>query len=299
MKLIGNMIANRRSLEQFAWGNRTYVMGIINVTPDSFSGDGIALGVDPIAQAVEQAVAFVADGADVLDIGGESTRPGGETITLDEEIGRILPVIRAIRAAVVVPISIDTYRAKTAEVALAAGADWVNDVWGLMGDAAMAGVVSSAECPIIIMHNGRNRQREDKDDQAGGYYGYFHYDDIVDEVKAELMQSVQLAVKTGVSEKNIILDPGVGFGKTGAQSMTLINRLDEIKALGFPVLLGSSRKGFIGHVLGGVSAEDRLEGTAATVAIGIARGIDMVRVHDVRAMKRVAQMTDALVRDDY
>jgi dihydropteroate synthase len=291
------MIANRRSLEPFAWGSRTYVMGIINVTPDSFSGDGIGNSYDPIPAAVEQARAFVADGADILDIGGESTRPAGETVGLDEEIGRILPVIRAVRAAVDVPISIDTYRAKTAEVALAAGADWVNDVWGLMHDRVMVGVVSSAECPVVIMHNGRNRKREDKDDQAGGYYGYFHYEDVVDEVKNELMQSVNLAVKAGVNEKNIILDPGVGFGKTGAQSMTLINRLDEIKALGFPILLGSSRKGFIGHILGGLSAEDRVEGTAATVAIGIARGADIVRVHDVRAMKRVAQMTDALVRN--
>ncbi len=291
-----SMIANRRSLDSFVWGSRTYVMGIINVTPDSFSGDGLAHGSDPAAQAVEQALTFVAEGADILDIGGESTRPGGATITLDEEIGRILPVVRAVRAAVDVPISIDTYRAKTAEVALAAGADWVNDVWGLLQDPEMVHVVSSAECPVIIMHNGRNRRREEKDDQAGGYYGYFHYEDVVSEVKSDLMQSVALALSTGVREDNIILDPGIGFGKTGAQSMTLINRLDELKALGFPVLLGSSRKGFIGHVLGGLPADERVEGTAATVAIGIARGADIVRVHDVRAMKRVAQMTDALVR---
>lgn len=287
---------NRRSLEAFVWGSRTYVMGIINVTPDSFSGDGIGRTGDPRAAAVAQAQAFVAAGADILDIGGESTRPGGDPVSAEAEIARVIPVVAAVRAAVDVPISIDTYRAATAEKALSAGADWVNDVWGLRADARMAAVVATARCPVVIMHNGRNRKREAQGDQADDYYGYFHYDDLVAEVRAELRHSVDLALSAGVREDRIILDPGIGFGKTGAQSMTLINRLNAVKALGFPVLLGSSRKGFIGHVLGGLPADDRVEGTAATVAVGITRGADIIRVHDVQQMVRVARMTDALVR---
>lgn len=282
------------SLRAFAWGERTFVMGIINVTPDSFSGDGLGAGGKVIARALELAQLFVSQGVDILDIGGESTRPGAEAISAGEEQRRVLPVLRALRGAVDVPLAIDTYRASTAELALANGADWVNDIWGLQYDPDMVRVVAEAGCPVIVMHNGRRRQIADE--AAGSYYGHFHYDNVVREVREELASSVQLALANGVNPANIILDPGLGFGKSGPQNLALIAGLGELKALGYPILLGASRKGFIGQALGGLSAENRLEGTAAAIAIGIERGADMVRVHDVQAMVRVARMTDALIR---
>lgn len=276
----------------FVWGSRTYVMGILNVTPDSFSGDGILDERGIIAQALR----FVADGADILDVGGESTRPSGDVVSAEIEQSRILPIIRALRQVTDVPISIDTYRASTAKMALETGANWVNDIWGLQHDPAMAHVVAEADCPIVIMHNGRNRERQKKEDGAGGYYGYFHYDDLIGEVSAELQQSIDLALNAGVRPANIIIDPGIGFGKTGDQNLALLNQMDALKALGYPILLGTSRKGFIGHTLGGLPAQERIEGTAATTAIGIDRGADIIRVHDVRQMARVARMTDAIIR---
>lgn len=289
-------VSRHPSLRSLEWGRRTYVMGILNLTPDSFSGDGLGEGVGLVERAVARAQALVAEGADVLDIGGESTRPGAPVLSAGEEQRRVLPVLRALRQVVDVPLSIDTYRASTAELALHNGADWVNDIWGLQFDPDMVKVVAEAGCPVIIMHNGRKRLQPQADDQSGGYYGYFHYDDVVREVREELAAAVKMALSQGVAPANIILDPGIGFGKTSSQNLTLVSGLAEIKALGYPVLLGTSRKGFIGHVLGGLSAENRLEGTAATLAIGIERGADMVRVHDVQAMARVARMTDALVR---
>lgn len=282
------------SLHALAWGERTYIMGIINVTPDSFSGDGLGEGNSVIARALDLAQQFVNQGADVLDIGGESTRPGATAISAGEEQRRVLPVLRALRGAVDVPLAIDTYRASTAELALANGADWVNDIWGLRHDPDMVQVVAEAGCPIIIMHNGR--QRQTAGEIGGSYYGSFHYDDVVREVREELVASLELALNQGINPANIILDPGLGFGKAGSQNLALIAGLGALKTLGYPIVLGASRKGFIGQALGGLSAEERLEGTAAALAIGIERGADMVRVHDVLAMARVARMTDALVR---
>ena len=299
------------------WGARTYVMGILNITPDSFSGDGLlppsppgggaALSLSKGAGgegggALHQALAFLAAGADILDVGGESTRPGAQPVGADEEMARVVPVIEAIRRDSDALISVDTYKASVAEAALKAGADIVNDVWGLRADPALADAVARHGAPVILMHNRSNPQYiggkpADADIQArlGGRYVGVEYADLLADVKRELLESVALARSAGVPDERIILDPGIGFGKTVEQNLALINRLDEIKALGFPVLLGASRKSFIGYTLD-LPADQRLEGTAATVAVGITRGADIVRVHDVGAMVRVARMTDALVR---
>lgn len=281
--------------ETFAWGQRTYVMGIINATPDSFSGDGLAKGGDWLEAAVNQAAQFAADGADILDIGGESTRPGSIPITPEEELARVIPVVEAVRTAVNLPISIDTYRAAFAEQALAAGANWVNDVWGLRMDDKMARVVAEAGCPLILMHNRSKPKNVEQAERLGGRYVGIEYDDLMADIKRELQESIDLALAAGVRESQIILDPGVGFGKTVEQNLQIINQLDQLKVMGFPILLGTSRKSFIGYTLD-VPPEERVEGTAATVAIGIDRGADIVRVHDVKAMVRVAKMVDKIVR---
>lgn len=279
----------------FAWGQRTYVMGILNVTPDSFSGDGLGGGGTAVAHAVAQAKQFVADGADILDIGGESTRPGSQPISASEEMVRVVPVIKAVRQAVDVPISIDTYRAAVAEAALAAGADWVNDVWGLRMDPEMARLVADARCPVVIMHN-RSRPKDVAQEAAlGGRYIGVEYDDLIADVQRELAESVALAHAAGVGDAQIILDPGIGFGKTVSQNLQLLNQLDQFKTMGYPILVGTSRKSFIGYTLD-LPPDQRMAGTAATVAIGIDRGADIVRVHDVAAMTQVARMTDQLVR---
>lgn len=278
------------------WGRRTYVMGILNVTPDSFSGDGLVDGRDVTALIAEQAAAFVAAGADILDIGGESTRPGSSPVTAEEELARVIPAIQAARAATGdTPISIDTYRAVVAEAALDAGADWINDVWGLRMDPRMASLAAERNCPVVIMHNRSKPKDVAQEEQLGGRYVGVRYTDLLGDIKAELSEQVSIALAAGVRSDQIILDPGIGFGKTVEQNLELLDRLDELKALGFPLLLGSSRKSFIGYTLG-LPPDRRLEGTAATVAIGIARGVDIVRVHDVAAMVRVARMTDAIVR---
>lgn len=287
-----------RDVAHFRWGDRTYIMGIVNVTPDSFSGDGLLSETHVVDAAVAQAEQFMLDGADIIDIGGESTRPGGDPVDGAAEMARVLPVVAAVRSALPdVVISIDTFRAETAAAALEAGADWVNDVEGLQYDPRMIEVVAQAQCPVVIMHNGRNRPRLEKDDGSGGYYGYFHYDDLMGEIKSELAAAVAQAESAGVAKERIIIDPGIGFGKTAPQNLVLIRRLAEFQELGYPLLLGTSRKGFIGHYLGGLAADERVEGTAATVVMGIERGADIIRVHDVLAMKRVAQMTDVLVRE--
>ncbi len=283
----------------FEWGRRTYVMGIINVTPDSFSGDGLALGDEPDAvldQVAHQAARFVADGADILDVGGESTRPGSSPVTADEELARVIPAVRAVRAAAPdAIISIDTYRAAVAEVALDAGADWINDVWGLRMDPAMAGLVAERGCPIIIMHNRSKPKDVNQEERLGGRYIGVHYDDLLGDIRAELSAQVDIALSAGVRRDRIILDPGIGFGKTVEQNLELLDRMGEIRAMGFPVLLGPSRKSFIGYALD-LPPDQRMEGTAAAVSIGIDRGADIIRVHDVAAMSRVARMTDAIVR---
>lgn len=278
------------------WGRRTYVMGILNVTPDSFSGDGLSGASDMLASVTERAAAFVAAGADVLDIGGESTRPGSSPVTSEEEMARVVPAIRAARAAVTEAcISVDTYRAEVAEAALDAGADWVNDVWGLRMDPRMASLVADRGCPVVIMHNRSKPKDVAQEERLGGHYVGVQYADLLGDVKRELSDQIDVALAAGIRHDQIILDPGIGFGKTVEQNLELLDRLDEVKGMGFPVLLGSSRKSFIGYTLG-LPPDQRLEGTAATVAIGIARGADIVRVHDVSAMVRVARMTDAIVR---
>ena len=278
------------------WGARTYVMGILNVTPDSFSGDGLLAKRDALSATIKQAQNFVEVGVDILDVGGESTRPGSEAVDTDSELARVIPVIQSL--ADKFPntiISIDTYKARVAAAALEAGAHLVNDVWGLRADPDLAAVVKRFDAPVILMHNRSNPASVEVRDQLGNAYIGPKYDDLLDDVKRELLESIELAITAGISKDKIILDPGIGFGKTVNQNLALINRLGEIRALGYPVLLGSSRKSFIGYTLD-LPPEQRVEGTAATISVGITRGADIVRVHDVKEMLRIAKMTDALVR---
>jgi dihydropteroate synthase len=265
---------------EFRWGERTYIMGIINLTPDSFSSDGLA---GRPGEAVSRALEMEAQGADIIDLGGESTRPQASPVDAEEELGRVLPVLERLVGRLKVPISIDTYRATTARRCLEAGAHIINDVWGLKRDPGLVRVVAERGIPVVLVSNQR-------DSPAKG--------DIVAEVRADLERVMEMALKAGVLRENIILDPGIGFGKTVEQNLALVGRLQELKALGFPILLGTSRKSFIGAVLD-LPPEERLEGTAATVAIGIARGADIVRVHDVGPMARLCRMSDAVVRREH
>jgi dihydropteroate synthase len=286
------------------WGQRTFVMGILNVTPDSFSGDGLLpsptspapqTGEEAGSPGVEQGAAFLAAGADILDIGGESTRPGSEPVEAGEEKRRVLPVIRAIAAKFPdALISIDTCKAAVAEAALQAGAHIINDVWGLRFDPGLAAVAARANAPVVLMHNRSKPANVEVRERLGKAYAAAEYKDLLEDVKRELMASVAIARSAGIPDGHIILDPGIGFGKTREQNLELIDRLDEIRALGFPVLLGPSRKSFIGYTLD-LPPDQRVEGTAAAVAVGITRGADIIRVHDVQAMVRVARMTDAIV----
>jgi len=290
------------------WGTRTYVMGILNLTPDSFSGDGLLPspsppisegnggGLEGRAGVVEIARRFLAAGADILDIGGESTRPGSQPVDAEEELRRVLPAIRSIAAELPQAlISVDTYKASVADEALKAGARLVNDVWALRGDPALAAVVARRGAAVILMHNRSKPASIEVRERLGNAYQAAEYGDLLEDVKRDLMESVAIARNAGIPDERIILDPGVGFGKTVEQNLELINRLGEIRALGFPVLLGPSRKSFIGYTLN-LPPDQRLEGTAAAVAVGIARGADIIRVHDVEYMLRMARMTDALVR---
>lgn len=278
------------------FGTRTFIMGIINVTPDSFSGDGLLQQEELISAALAQARRFIAAGADVLDIGGESTRPGAEMIPAEEEIERVIPVLRALNAANLDAIlSIDTYKAATAEAALQAGARWVNDVWGLRADPRLAETVARHKAALILMHNRSKPGSAELQERLGGRYIGMHYDDLLNDVSRELLESVALALEAGIKREQILLDPGIGFGKTVEQNLTLLNRLDAIKALGFPVLLGPSRKSFIGYTLN-LPPDQRLEGTLAACAVGIQRGADILRVHDVEPVVRLARMTDAILR---
>lgn len=280
----------------FDWGSRTYVMGVLNVTPDSFSGDGIIAQGDAVSVAVEQARAFLAAGCDILDVGGESTRPGSQPVDAAAEKGRVIPVIEAIlREFPDALISIDTYKAEVAEAALTAGARIVNDVWALRADPRLGEVVSSFQRPVILMHNRSNPASVEVKTRLGSAYVGAEYENLIEDVKRELMDSVDVARRAGIPDERVILDPGIGFGKTVAHNLELIRRLDEIRALGFPVLLGPSRKSFIGYTLD-LPPDQRVEGTAAAVAVGITRGADIVRVHDVLPISRVVKMTDAIVR---
>jgi dihydropteroate synthase len=289
---------------EFLWGQRTYVMGIINLTPDSFSGDGLLApaqgeespGDDNNAQtALDLARSFVSAGVDILDIGGESTRPGAQEVSLDEELARVIPVIELIAHELDVVISVDTYKHAVAEAALQAGAHIVNDVWGLKVDPQVAQVAARYGAPLILMHNRSSWANAEIRERLGGRYVGVPYDNLIADIQAELLESVAIAHQAGIPDEAIILDPGIGFGKTVEQNLELINRLPEIRQLGYPVLLGPSRKSFIGFTLN-LPPDQRLEGTAAAVAVGIVRGADIVRVHDVEFIIRLVRMTDAIVR---
>ena len=280
----------------FNWGSRTYVMGILNVTPDSFSGDGLMSSGELVEQSVRQAEYFQKHDVDILDVGGESTRPGSQTVSADEELERVIPVIEALHTNFPdILISIDTYKAKVAEAAFKAGAHILNDVWALRADPELASVAKQFNVPVILMHNRSNPASVEVREQLGNAYIGSEYENLIEDVKRELLLSVDIAKKAGIEESHIILDPGIGFGKKREHNLELINRLGEVRALGYPVLLGPSRKSFIGFTLD-LPADERVEGTAATIAVGITRGADIIRVHDVKEMARVAKMTDAIVR---
>jgi dihydropteroate synthase len=259
----------------FYWEERTYVMGIVNVSPDSFSGDGL----DSVDAAVAQAQRFVTEGVDMLDVGGESTRPDSSPISVDEELRRVIPVLERLTGNVKVPLSVDTYKLDVARKALDAGAEMINDVWGLKQEPRLAELAAERGTPIILMSNQRDKPQRN----------------IVPAVIEDLKRSIDLALDSGVPWDNIIVDPGIGFGKTLEQNLEMVRRLDELRVLGRPVLLGTSRKSMIGLILD-LPAEQRLEGTAASTAIGIARGADIIRVHDVKEMIRVCRMSDAIIR---
>jgi dihydropteroate synthase len=268
----------------FAWGERTFVVGILNITPDSFSGDGLAgidpAGRDPAERAVEQARAMVGQGADVLDIGGESTRPGHASVSADEEIERVVPVLLAVRAALPdVPLSIDTTKPRVAEAALDAGADLLNDVWGVAPDTSLVRLAAERSIPLILMHN-RAEAR---------------YTNLIAEIVADLWRAIERALAAGCALESLIVDPGFGFGKAVHHNLELIRRLPELRVLGRPIMLGTSRKSTLGRVLD-LPAAERLEATLATTALAVAAGVDLVRVHDVEANLRAARLTDAIVR---
>jgi dihydropteroate synthase len=261
---------------EFVWGRRTYIMGVVNVTSDSFSGDGLAYDV---AGAVNQAVRMCRDGADIIDVGGESTRPGFQPVAADEEIRRTVPVVERLRGEVDVPVSIDTCKAEVARAALDAGACLVNDVHGFRREPEVAAVAAAFDVPAVAMHYQRDRE--------------FH--DVIGDITTGLVESLRIARERGLPDERVIVDPGFNFGWTEEQALEMLRRLGELRTLGRPLLVGTSRKSTIGVVLG-LPVEDRLEGTAATVALAIANGADIVRVHDVKEMSRVARMADAVVR---
>jgi len=268
-----------------AYGHRTLVMGVVNVTPDSFSGDGLGRQLDV---AVAQAIRMVEEGADLIDVGGESTNPMAKPVDALEEVARVIPTVEALVSAVSVPISVDTRKPEVAEAALRAGAHLINDVAGLQRDPGMAEVIAAFSVPVVAMHS----PGEPWDVPWPARYG-----DVVEDVIAYLDRSIEIAVKAGVASDQVIVDPGFGFGKSVADNLTILRRLGEFRRLGQPVLLGTSRKSTIGKVLG-VDVNDRLEGSLATVALAIAQGVDVVRVHDVRASTRVARIADAVVREN-
>jgi dihydropteroate synthase len=263
-------------------------MGVVNVSPDSFSGDGIA----DAEEATAWAKRLVLEGADIIDIGGESTRPGSSPTSVDEELRRVIPVVERLAKEVSVPVSVDTYKLEVARQALTAGAHMINDVWGLQKEAALAELAAQKAVPMVLMSNQRDSPCQD----------------IMPAVISDLRRAIKQALSSGMPWENIIIDPGVGFGKTQGQNLEIVQRLDEFKMLGRPILLGSSRKSFTGWVLDLTPeqrsdevtfvppGDQRLEGTAATIAIGIAKGADIVRVHDVKYMARVSKMSDAIVR---
>ena len=259
------------------YGKRTYIMGILNVTPDSFSDGG---DFNSVEKALKHAKEMVTEGADMVDIGGESTRPGHTYVDSEEEIRRVVPVIKALREEISVPMSIDTYKADVAEEALKLGVEMVNDVWGLRRDENMANVVAKYDAEVCIMHN-----------QDGTEYDK----DIMESIKDFLNESIKMALDAGVKKEKIVLDPGIGFGKTFEQNLEVLRRLGELRDLGYPILLGTSRKSVIGNVLH-LEPKDRVEGTVATTVLGVRDGVDIVRVHDITENLRAAKMADAIYR---
>jgi dihydropteroate synthase len=256
-------------------------MGIINLSPDSFAGDGLG-SVEP---AVDRAKRMAAEGADIIDIGGESTRPSSAPISVDEELSRVIPVLERLTKEISVPLSIDTYKLEVAREALDAGVNMINDIWGLKKEPKLAELAAQREAPIILMSN----QRDISPDHD------VTFPDIMSVLISDLQRAIQQALMSGMSREDIIIDPGIGFGKTQEQNLEIIRRLEELEVLSRPVLIGTSRKSVIGRVLG-LPFDQRLEGTAATVAIGIAKGADIVRVHDVKEAARVCKMSDAIIR---
>ena len=263
--------------KRFDWGSRTYVMGVINVTPDSFSRDGVGTDADA---AVAQGTRMVEEGADLLDVGGESTRPGHVPVSVAEEISRTESVVRRLARESRVPVSIDTYKHEVAELAVAAGATILNDVWGLTRSPMIAELAARERCGLVLMHN-----------QEGTEYAR----DLLEEVKGFLSEAVARARSAGVPAERIIVDPGIGFGKTADQNWEVMRRFDELKELGQPILVGTSRKSFIGKLLD-APVEDRFEGTMATVVAAVLRGADIVRVHDVAQMTRAVRVADRIGR---
>ena len=262
--------------KEFILGERTYVMGILNVTPDSFSDGG---KYNEVELALKKAEELINNGADIIDVGGESTRPNHTAVGIEEEINRVVPIIKAIKAKFDIPISIDTYKARTAEEAIKAGADLINDVWGFQKDKDMAKVAAKYDVPCILMHN-----REE-----------IPYNNIIKDMKLDLCKSISIAQDAGVNRDNIILDPGIGFAKTYEENLIVMNHLEELKEFNLPILLGTSRKSMIGITLD-LPVDQRVEGTVATTVLGIMKGCDFVRVHDVLENKRACEMTDAIIR---
>lgn len=261
----------------FEYGKKTYIMGILNVTPDSFSDGGNYTNVDI---AIKHAKEMIEEGADIIDVGGESTRPGHKFVSAKEEIERITPVIRVLKNQVDVPISIDTYKSEVAEEALKLGVDMINDVWGLTYDEDMADVIGKYDASVCIMHN-----------QEGTEYKK----DIMESIKEFLQNSIDKALKAGVKKEKIVLDPGIGFGKTFEQNLEVLKRLNELKTLGYPILLGTSRKSVLGNIVGG-EPKERIEATVATTVCGIRDGVEIVRVHDIKENLQAAKIADRLYR---
>lgn len=262
--------------QPLVWGLRTYVMGIINVSPDSFSGDGFDCDVQGV---IDQGLRFQTEGADILDLGAQSTRPGYQEITDDEELRRLMPALEGLIDTVDIPISVDTHKPVIAKAAIETGASIINDIWGLKYNPDIALISAEYETPIVMMHNQSTTD----------------YSDLIPNMLESLNNSINLALQSGVAKRNIIIDPGIGFGKTPDQNLEIIKRLKEFLTLGYPILIGTSRKSTIGYILD-APPDQRIEGTASTIALSIAEGVDIIRVHDVKEMVKVSRMTDAIVR---
>ena len=280
----------------FVWGTQTFLMGVINVTPDSFSGDGLGQKNDLVANALGLATKFVEAGTHVLDVGGESTRPGNRPITVSEELDRVIPVVQALADHVSIPISVDTSKSIVADAALDAGASIVNDIWGLRQDPELANIIYKHKSAVILMQNSSQPLETETDEMLGSRYKSTLYNDFLPSIRSDLEMSIAIARNANIDSANIIIDPGIGFGKSVSQNIRLINELDYFTEIGYPILIGPSRKSFIGYTLN-LPVEERLEGTAAAISVGIVRGADMVRVHDVKPISRIVRMTDSLVRN--